>query len=116
MFAVAPGRSGWPSAMLRVSSSHSWVRYFDIALPYLSSGCCRRTLPPGERPQTSEEVALGRGHVDPALGEDVVVEGMDLGVDLGRQAEPERRRGVDLGGMGDESVAPHLGVAADVDA
>ena len=30
MRADAPGRSGWPSAIFLVSSSHSWVSHFDM--------------------------------------------------------------------------------------
>src|SRR5437763_13605514 len=116
--ADAPGRSGWPSAILDVSSSHSWVRYLLIVAPRV------RGLVRGDRRQSAadalahprEEVVLGNLGVDEAPRQHVVVEGVDLTGDVGGKPEPERRRRVDLGGVSEQRLPPDLvEVAADVD-
>ena len=50
--------------------------------------------------------------LDPRLGEHVLVEGVHGLLDLGRQPEPERRGGVDLGGVRQQRLAADVGVAA----
>src|SRR4051812_29406820 len=104
--AVAPGRSGWESAMVRVSSSHSWVRNFDMDAK----------LAPYQVPDAGEQIVFRQLGVDQALGQDVVVVGVDGAGHLRRQREPEPRVGVDLGLVGQQGVAAHVVVVADVDA
>src|SRR5438874_1633188 len=119
MRAEAPGRSGWLSAILPVSSSHSWVRYLLIVAPRGPWSCARdrRQSAADALAHPREEVVLGSRRVDQAARQHVVVVGVDLAGDLRGQPEPERRRRVDLGGVGEQGLAPDLvEVAADVDA
>src|SRR4051812_36397303 len=62
-----------------------------------------------------EDVVLGRVGVDERAGQLVLVVGVDRARLLGRQAEPERRRRVDLGGVGLEGRRPHVHEVAHVD-
>src|SRR5437764_132469 len=126
--AVAPGRSGWLSPILRVSSSHSWVSHFDMRSPCVRPRPARstRTLPlatgvtilatgAGEVTDPGEQVVLRDGTLHQAAGQDVVVVGVHGAGHLGRQPEPERGGRVDLCGVGDERLAANLGVVADLD-
>src|SRR5438128_11077635 len=107
MFAVAPGRSGWPSAILADSSSHSCERYLASS-PLLRRWISGRIVASEVRSRSAgdaladagEQVVLRDRRVDEGAGPHVVVVGMDGAGHLGRQAEPERRVRVDLGGMG----------------
>src|ERR1700691_958527 len=92
MRAEAPARSGWPSAIFLVSSSHSWLSHFDMSsslgrrrqmrVRRRGAGLSHRRgmLPSGEVPHTGEEVVLGdvvprRAHQ--TASQDVLVDGMD---------------------------------------
>src|SRR5688500_9856475 len=108
--ADAPGRSGWLSAILRVSSSHSCESHLAMSAPRFGVRCervCPRTLPGDAIAHTGEQVVLGDGCLDQAPGQDVVVVGVDGAGDLRRQAEPERRVRVDLGGVGQQGLTAH---------
>src|SRR3954464_8089249 len=106
ILAVAPGRSGWDSAIFRPSSNHSCVRYF--AMP--------RTLPSGQVADTGEEVVLGQLGLNEGLGQHVVVVGVDGAGHLGWQGEPERRRRIDLRLVGEQCTPAHVFEVGDVDA
>src|SRR5205823_3312647 len=124
MLAVAPGRSGWPSAILADSSSHSCERYLAIS-PLLRrwmrwSGIVASDVRLGSAADAlahaREQVVLGDRRVDERAGSHVVVVGVHRAGDLGREAEPERRVGVDLRGVGQQAEATRVVVVGDVDA
>ena len=54
MRAEAPGRSGWPSAIFLVSSSHSWLSHFDM-----SSSLDRRRRTAAARPEDRARRIVG---------------------------------------------------------
>ena len=59
--------------------------------------------------QPGEEVVLGHvGRPDAALGQEELVDRVDVAHHLGRQAEPERRVGVDLGGVRLQRLGPDV--------
>src|SRR4051794_18960242 len=111
MRADAPGRSGWLSASFLLSSSHSWVSHFGIVTPPRRVGLVESgrslaaRLSAHEVAHTGEQIVLRRGRIHQRAGPDVVVVGMDAAGHLRRQSEPERRVGVDLGGMGQKRLA-----------
>src|SRR5438309_11649251 len=107
MRAVAPGRSGKSWANSRPSSSHSCDRYLDVRAPPSSAVCggiVASGLPGCPLAYPGEQVVLGHTAVDERPGEDVVVPGICPARRLGRQAEPERRLRVDLGGVGEQGL------------
>src|SRR4051812_13799858 len=107
MRAVAPARSGNVCASSFCVSSQGCERYFSMG------GTLRdEASAAGGLPQAGEEVVLGNGGVDQRPGQDVVV----VGVGIGRDAEPEGRGGVDLGGVGEEGSVAHVVLGEDVDA
>src|SRR6476620_9205508 len=114
MRADAPGRSGWPSASLRVSSTHSWLRYFDMTFPLVAGrssgadGCA----------QAGEEVVLhisvGNSRVDQRTCEHELLPREDLAYDLVRQTHPEPGR-IDLRAVREQGLAALVQEVAHVD-
>src|SRR6266508_4591396 len=116
ILADAPGRSGWLSAILCASSSHSCVRYLGMRASSPSMTCADLTDIDG-RPQAREQIGLGlaRGDigVDVRAGEHVLLPREHLAHRVVGQAHPEALR-FDLGAVGQQRRPPAVEVVAHV--
>src|SRR6478735_2877909 len=143
MHADAPGRSGWLSASLRVSSIHSWLKYFDMTFPLVAGrssgadGCAQageevvlhisvfssplvagRSSGADGCAQAGEEVVLhisvGNSRVDQRTCEHELLPREDLAYDLVRQTHPEPGR-IDLRAVREQGLAALVQEIAHVD-
>src|SRR5699024_2817609 len=97
--ALAPARSGGSANARPTASNHSSDRYVRAMDPPQSGA---------RSAQTGEQVVFGQLGRHPGLGQLPVLPRVQRAQHLVGQPEPERRLGVDLGGVGAQGGEPDL--------